>query len=69
MGAQAIPQHARQAGGGVTSELARARDALMLTYVPPSLPCREKERREVEAFVRDVLDGAGGCEARPRAVW
>ncbi len=62
VGALEIPDHVRQgrrSGGTAMPGLTQARDMLMLTAVPATLPCRESERQQVEQFVQDVLDDSG----------
>ncbi|XP_050296244.1 origin recognition complex subunit 1 [Anthonomus grandis grandis] len=47
---------------GDSTPLMRARTQLHVSYVPTSLPCREKEYLDVYNFLRAKLDdGCGGC--------
>uniref|UniRef100_A0A6P7FC55 Origin recognition complex subunit 1 n=1 Tax=Diabrotica virgifera virgifera TaxID=50390 RepID=A0A6P7FC55_DIAVI len=47
---------------GDTTPLMKARSQLHVSYIPESLPCREKEYCDIYNFVEGkLLDGCGGC--------
>ena len=56
LGASAIPQWVRDRK---RSPLQRAKEMLQLATLPPSLPCREKERAVVADFVDGVVSEGG----------
>ncbi|KAK4785850.1 hypothetical protein SAY86_002539 [Trapa natans] len=61
IGTEQIPQHTcchKQ------TELERAKAALLLTTLPKSLPCREKEMNEISTFIKGAIHGdqcSGRC--------
>ena len=53
-----VPELRRIAEKGAHGALSRARAALELSAVPKQMPCRERERQEIEHFVREaIVDG------------
>ncbi len=51
--------------GGETGDVdpfRAASDALQLSAIPPSIPCREEERAEIEQFIENAVhNGGSGC--------
>ncbi|CAM6118357.1 unnamed protein product [Calypogeia fissa] len=61
VGAKTIPDGIRKRP---QTEFDRAKAALALSAIPPSLPCRDRERKEISTFLRDSVGAGEHCLGR-----